>query len=108
MASRPPRRRPIRGRGRAAGSAPTVRPGSGPQEAVEVIVMSKFENKIYTDADRLATLENRAAELERRLLLVTHPEGDAQPNAAVPYAVPGGGKRHAGAFKGGGPGGGGR
>jgi hypothetical protein len=68
--------------------------------------MSKFENKIYTDADRLAILENRAAELERRLLLVTHPEGDAQPNTAVPYAVPEGGKRRAGAFKGGRSGGG--
>ena len=58
--------------------------------------MAEFENKIYTDADRLAILENRAAELERRLLLATRPEGDAQPNAAVPYAVPEGGKRHAG------------
>ena len=68
--------------------------------------MPEFENTIYTDADRLAILENRAAELERLLLLVTRPEGDAQPNAAVPSAVPEGGKRHAGAFKGGGSGGG--
>jgi hypothetical protein len=67
--------------------------------------MPEFENTIYTDADRLAILENRAAELERLLLLVTHPEGDAQPNVTVPYAVPGGGERHAGAFKGGGSGG---
>jgi hypothetical protein len=67
-----------------------------------VIVMPEFENIIYTDADRLAILENRAAELERLLLLVTRPEGDAQPNAAVPE----GGKRHAGAFKSGGSGGG--
>ena len=70
-----------------------------------VIVMPKFENNIYKDADRLAILENRAAELERLLLLVTRPEGAAQPNAAVPYAVPEGGKRRAGAFKGGGSGG---
>ena len=69
--------------------------------------MPGFENIIYIDADRLAILENRAAELERLLLLVTRPEGDAQPNAAVPYAVPEGGKRHAGAFKSGGSGGGG-
>jgi hypothetical protein len=65
-----------------------------------VIVMAEFENTIYTDADRLAILENRAAELERLLLLVTRPEGDAQPNVAVPFAVPEGGERHAGAFKG--------
>jgi hypothetical protein len=56
-----------------------------------VIVMPEFENIIYTDADRLAILENRAAELERLLLLATHPEGDAQPNVAVPNAVPEGG-----------------
>jgi len=66
-----------------------------------VIVMPEFENIIYKDADRLAILEKRAAELERLLLLVTRPEGDAQPNVAVPYAVPEGGGRHAGAFKGG-------
>ena len=64
--------------------------------------MAKFENKIYIDADRLAILENRAAELERLLLLVTHPEGDARPNVAMPYAVPEGGERHSGAFEGGG------
>ena len=68
--------------------------------------MAEFENSIYIDADRLAILENRAAELERLLLLVTRPEGDAQPNAAVPFAVPEGGERHAGAFKGRGSGGG--
>ena len=39
--------------------------------------MPEFENIIYTDADRLAILENRAAELERLLLLVMRPEGDA-------------------------------
>src|SRR3984957_13007297 len=71
-----------------------------------VIIMPEFENNIYTDADRLAILENRAAELERLLLLVTRPEGDAQPNAAVPFAVPEGGERHAGSFKGRGSGGG--
>ena len=67
--------------------------------------MPEFENMIYIDADRLATLENRAAELERRLLLVMSPEGDAHPNVAVPYAVPEGGGRRAGAFKGGSGGG---
>jgi hypothetical protein len=71
-----------------------------------VTAMTEFENNIYTDADRLAILENRAAELERLLLLVTRPEGDARPNVAVPSAVPKGGKRHAGAFKSGGSGGG--
>ena len=64
--------------------------------------MSKFENIIYKKADRLAILEKRAAELERLLLLVTGPEGDAQLNVAVPEA----GRRHAGAFKGGGSAGG--
>jgi hypothetical protein len=34
-----------------------------------------FEHINYTDDDRIATLENRAAELERRLLAVMHPEG---------------------------------
>src|ERR1700722_13356536 len=73
-----------------------------------VIVMPEFENNIYNDADRLAILENRAAELERLLLLVTRPEGDARPNVAVPYGVPEGGDHHGGAFKGGGSGGGAR
>jgi hypothetical protein len=68
--------------------------------------MPEFENDIYTDADRLAILENRAAELERLLLLVTRPEGDARPNVAVPYGVPAGDDRRAGAVKGGGSGGG--
>jgi hypothetical protein len=67
-----------------------------------VIVMAEFENSIYIDADRLAILEKRAAELERLLLLVTDPEGDARLNVAVPE----GGGRNAGAFKGGGSGGG--
>ena len=58
--------------------------------------MAEFENNIYTEADRLAILENRAAELERRLLLVMHPEGDASPNVAVPYAVPKGGQHNDG------------
>jgi hypothetical protein len=48
----------------------------------------EFENSSYKDADRLAILENRAAELERQLLLVMRPEGDANPNVAVPDAVP--------------------
>jgi hypothetical protein len=61
--------------------------------------MSRFENKIYKDADRLAILEHRAAELERLLLLVTNPDGDADANAAAPSAVPGGGGRHAGALR---------
>ena len=46
--------------------------------------MDEFENKIYTDADRLAIMEHRAAELERLLLLVMRPDGDAYPNVAVP------------------------
>src|ERR1700722_3436285 len=87
------------------GAAGRVRVGAG-RSSRGVIVMAEFENSIYTDADRLAILENRAAELERLLLLVTRPEGDGQPNAAVPYAVPEGGERHAGAFKGRGSGGG--
>jgi len=68
--------------------------------------MPEFENDIYKDADRLAILENRAAELERLLLLVTRPEGDARPNVAVPYGVPAGDDHHAGAVKGRGSGGG--
>ena len=60
--------------------------------------MPEFENISYIDADRLAILENRAAELERRLQLVMRPEG-AYPNVAVPCAVPEGGERDAGAFK---------
>jgi hypothetical protein len=65
--------------------------------------MSEFENNIYNDADRLALLEKRAAELERLLLLVTGPEGDAQPNMAVPCATPDGGGRRSAASRGGGP-----
>ena len=68
-----------------------------------MIWVSEFENRIYIDADRLAILENRAAELERLLLLVARPEGDAHPNVAVPYGAPEG-ERHAGAFRGGGGG----
>jgi hypothetical protein len=67
-------------------------------------MMPEFENMSYIDADRLAILENRAAELERRLLLVMRPEGDIYPNVAVPE----GGARHAGASTGGGSGGGAR
>src|ERR1700723_854261 len=81
------------------GAAGRVRVGAG-RSSRGVIVMAEFENNIYNDADRLAILENRAAELERLLLLVTRPEGDTQPNAAVPHALPEGGERRAGAFKG--------
>jgi hypothetical protein len=68
--------------------------------------MSEFENISYKDADRLAMLENLAAELEQRLLTVMHPESSAYLNVAVPRAVPEGGERDAGAFQGGGSGGG--
>jgi hypothetical protein len=68
--------------------------------------MQEFENISYNDADRLAVLENLAAELEQRLLTVMHPESSAYPNVAVPRAVPEGGERDAGAFRGGGSGGG--
>jgi hypothetical protein len=64
--------------------------------------MSKFENRSYEDADRLAILENRAAELERRLLLVMRPGSDAYPNVAVPYAGPEGSERDKGGGSGGG------
>jgi hypothetical protein len=70
--------------------------------------MPEFENISYKDADRLAMLENLAAELEQRLLTVMHPEGSAYPNVAVHRAVPEGGERDAGAFKGGAPAAGGR
>ena len=68
--------------------------------------MSKFENISYKDAERLAALENLAAEFEQRLLTVMHPEGDAHPNrahpnVAVPGAVTGDGERDTAAFKGG-------
>ena len=62
--------------------------------------MTEFESRIYTNADRLAIMEHRAAELERLLLLVMRPDGDAYPNVAVPE----GDERRA--FKGGGSGGG--
>ena len=68
--------------------------------------MQGFENKNYKDAERLAILENLAAEFERRLLTVMHPEGSAYPNVAVPYPVPEDSEDDAGAFKGGGSGGG--
>lgn len=48
-----------------------------------------FEYKSYDDADRIAMLENRAAELERRLLAVVPPgDGGDWPNLAVPDEVP--------------------
>jgi hypothetical protein len=44
-----------------------------------------FENISYDDADRIAILENRATELERRLLAVMRPEGLAGwANVATP------------------------
>jgi hypothetical protein len=44
-----------------------------------------FEYTSYDDADRIAMLENRAAELERRLLAVVPPgDGGDWPNLAVP------------------------
>jgi hypothetical protein len=89
----------------ADGRIAPLSPGIGAARSIRgVIVMPEFENNIYIDPDRLAILENRAAELERLLLLVTRPDGAAQPNAAVPYAVREGGKRHADAFKVGGAG----
>jgi hypothetical protein len=69
-------------------------------------MMSKFENIDDINADRLAIIENLAAEFERRLFTVTHPEGSGHPHGAVPHAVPDGGEGDAGAFKGGSPGGG--
>ena len=73
-------------------------------------MMPKFENVSDSDTDRLAVLENRAAELERQLLLVMRPEGDAYPNVAVPYAVPEGRERNVkgGGSRGDAPAGGGR
>jgi hypothetical protein len=71
-----------------------------------MIAMSRFENKNDSDADRLAVLENLAAEFERRLLAVMHPEGSGYPDVAVPYVVPEGGEGGASALKGGGSGGG--
>jgi len=58
-----------------------------------------FESMSYDDADRIAILENRAAELERRLLSVMRPEGltgwvnvatpgDAAPGAGFPDPLP--------------------
>ncbi len=55
--------------------------------------MQRFESKNYSDAERLAILENLAAEFERRLLTVMHPDGGAEPNVAVPGAIPGDGGR---------------
>jgi hypothetical protein len=70
-----------------------------------VIKMTKFENKNDSSADRLAVLENLAAEFEQRLFTVMHPEGTGYPNGAVPCAVADGSEGDAGAFKGGSPGG---
>lgn len=49
---------------------------------------SKFENKSDYHAEKLAAVENLAAEFEQRLLAVMHPEGSSYPKRAVPYAVP--------------------
>jgi hypothetical protein len=49
--------------------------------------MKEFENISDTNADRLATLENLAAEFEHRLRTVMHPDGSASPNVAVPRAA---------------------
>lgn len=49
---------------------------------------SDFENSSYNDTDRIAILENRAAELERRLLAVMQPDGFAGwANAATPASA---------------------
>ncbi|TVZ03311.1 hypothetical protein EAS64_23135 [Trebonia kvetii] len=48
-----------------------------------------FEYTSYDDADRIAMLENRAAELERRLLAVVPPgDGGDWPNLGVPAEGP--------------------
>ena len=66
--------------------------------------MSKVEKISDENIERLATLENLAAEFEQRLLAVMHPEGSGYQNGAVPCAVPEGGKGDAGALKDGGSG----
>lgn len=63
--------------------------------------MQGFENKSYNEAERLAVLENLAAEFERRLLTVMHPEDGTYPNVALPGTVPGDGDRDGDAFTGG-------
>jgi hypothetical protein len=60
--------------------------------------MTEVDNISYSDAERLALLENLAAEFEQRLLTVMHPEGDARPNVAVPGAAAEDGERAAAAF----------
>ena len=66
--------------------------------------MSKFEKISDYNTERLATLENLAAEFEQRLLAVMHPEGSGYHKGAAPHALPEGGEGGAGAFKGGRPG----
>ena len=58
-------------------------------------MVQKFENIDYSDADRLAVLENLAAELEQRLHNVMHPEGGAGPDVAGPRARAPGGRTEA-------------
>jgi hypothetical protein len=53
-----------------------------------VISTSKFENISDNNADKLAAIENLAAEFEQRLLTVMRPEGSGYPNRAAPGAVP--------------------
>jgi hypothetical protein len=61
-----------------------------------VINTDEFENISYNDADRIAILENKAAELERLLLAATGPEGlPSWVNVATP-GDPGAGHRFAG------------
>jgi hypothetical protein len=53
-----------------------------------VIKTSKFENISDSSTDKLEAVENLAAEFERRLLAVMHPEGSGYPHRAVPSAGP--------------------
>jgi hypothetical protein len=46
--------------------------------------MSEFENIYDNNADRLAVLENLAADLEQQLFTVMHPEGDGYRNGDAP------------------------
>jgi len=67
-------------------------------------MMPEFENMIYIDADRLAILENRAAELERRCWSCARRATPTECGRAPRRAE--GGERRAGALNGGGSGGG--
>jgi hypothetical protein len=63
--------------------------------------MPKFEKVSDYDVERLATIENLAAEFEQRLLAVMHPEGSGYQHVPAPYAVPESGAGRAGASRGG-------